>query len=124
MTVYPDFLAGNWAGVLDADYEAETIGSFGYGIIQPVIVPSLLVAEYVRVSVATRLGKQTWIRGLRLYQTVDTVFGNFDIISEHVISLGKPEIIQLINYPDGYRLRLEFFRWFKDCQVSIKSFTG
>jgi hypothetical protein len=28
----------------------------------------------------------------------------------------------MIDYPDGYRLRLEFFRWFKDCQVTIHEF--
>jgi hypothetical protein len=122
MAVYPDFLLGDWVSVLNENYQAETIGSFGSGIIPPVNIPDLLVSQYLRVLVTTQTGRLTWIQGLRLYQTIDTVLGDFDVVSEHLILLGKPEIIKMIDYPDGYRLRLEFFRWFKDCQVSIHEF--
>lgn len=124
MIVYPDFLLGDWLDILNADYQAEAIGDFGSGVIEPVVIPTVLHSAFVRVSVTNASGKDSWERGLKIYQTIDTFFGGFDVISEHVISLDKPEIIQMIVYPNGYRLRLEFFRWFKDCQVSIKEFIG
>jgi hypothetical protein len=98
------------------------IGPFGFGNIPPVDFPTLLVSSFLRVRVTTQTGRNTWRQGLRIYQTIDTELGDFDVISEHLILLNKPEIIEMIDYPDGYRLRLEFFRWFKDCQVTIHEF--
>lgn len=122
MTVYPDFLLGNWELVSDETYDAETIGAFGVGIILPVIIPSLLTSEYVRVQCSSSAARATWVQGCKVSQTINSILGANDVISEHLISLNTPEIIKLIDYPDGYRLRIDFYKWFPQCRVIIHQY--
>jgi hypothetical protein len=119
MATLSDFNFGTWQQRFSEGYEADRIGSFGWSSIQPVNIPYVFVEQYIRVSITANYKKDTWKQAANLYQTIPTFLGNSDIISEHLISLGKPEILDLTQYPDGYRLRLEFFPWLRDVNVLI-----
>jgi len=120
--IYPDFQEGLWVSVSDALYEAETIGTFGVGIIRPVVIPSLIDEIFLRLEVTSSSARSTWRQGLTIHQIVDSFAGSEDIISRHSVLLNSPQIFQMIDYPDGYRLRLNFYPWFQDVRVKVDKF--
>jgi hypothetical protein len=122
MPVFPDFQLGIWVSVLDFEYEAETVGYFGAGRIPSVILPMLLDEPFLRFQVSSSTAKASWQQGLRVFQVVDSFLGANDVISQHLILLNEPQIIEFIDYPDGYRLKLNFFSWFSVCRVKIDKF--
>lgn len=119
MGTLPDFNFGTWLQRFDQGFEADLIGNFGYGNIQPVIIPYTFAEQYIRILLTANYKKDTWKQGAKLYQTIPTFLGNSDVIDERVIALGKPEILDLTQYPDGSKLRLEFFPWFRDINILI-----
>jgi hypothetical protein len=120
--IYPDFQEGIWFPVSDAVYEAEIIGNFGQGIIRPVTLPDLIDERFLRFEVTSQSARPTWRQGLIVFQTVDSFAGANDAIAQFAILLAKPQIIEFIDYPDGFRLQLNFYPWFRDVRVKIEKF--
>jgi hypothetical protein len=118
MPVLPDFNFGTWQQRFSEGYESEPVG-YLYPPLFPVDVPYVFGEQYIRILVTANFKKRSWKHSCNLYQRIPTFLGGNDVISEHLISLGKPEILDLTQYPDGYRLRLEFFPWLRDVNVLI-----
>lgn len=119
---YPDFQQGIWVPVSDDVYEAEVIGLFGSGNIPPVTLSTLLDEVYLRFEVTSQTARPTWRQGAIAYQIVDSFAGANDIISQHLLLLNKPQIVQFIDYPDGFRLHFSFYPWFRDVRVKVDKF--
>lgn len=119
MAVLPDFNFGTWQQRFSESYESTLVGLDLYTPLFPVEVPYVFEEQYIRILVTAIYKKRTWRDSCNLYQVIPTFLGNKDVISQHLISLGKPEILDLTQYPDGYRLRLEFFPWLRDANVLI-----
>ena len=119
MTVYPDFNLGQWQERFNTGYEAPLVGRFGYGSIDPVTIPYVFNEQYIRVLLTADYKKQSWKQAAIVHQTIPTFLGNDDVISEHLILLDKPEILDLIQYPDGYRLKFNIFNWFRDINIQV-----
>ena len=118
MASYPDFNLGTWQQRYNNGFESNPIGSF-YPPLPPVVVPYSFVEQYIRILITSDTATPSWKRAAKLYQTIPTFLSNFDVIDIKSISLNKPEIFDFTQYADGYKLRLEFFSWFKDVDVLI-----
>lgn len=118
--VYPDFNLGTWQQRFDTGYQANAIGSL-FLPIPPVIIPYTFSQQYIRVLVTADYKKTKWKQAAIIHQTIPTFLGNDDVISEHLILLDKPEILDLIQYPDGYKLKVIPFSWFRDINILIHS---
>lgn len=122
MSSYPDFNLGLWQRRFSQGYIADRIGSFGWGSLDPVLIPFTFSEQYIRVSINADYKKDTWRQAAIIHQTIPTFLGNEDVISEHTLLLGKPEILDLIQYPDGYKLRVIPFNWFRDIDITVHEF--
>ncbi|PZU94935.1 MAG: hypothetical protein DCE90_14040 [Pseudanabaena sp.] len=118
----PDFLTGTWLQRYHVGFEGDRVGSFGVAPIRPVLIPFLFTQPYVRLSVDSIQKKTNWTFGARVYQTITTQLGFEDVISEHTLDLGKPEIINMLLFPDGYRLKLSFPTWLVDVDIVIHEY--
>jgi hypothetical protein len=119
MSTLPDFNLGTWQQRYEQGFIGATIGYFDSAPIPPVLVPYNFAERFVRISITADYSKSTWKRAARVYQVIPTFLGNTDLIDERLVDLNKPEIFDLNQYPDGYRLRLEFFPWLRDVNVLI-----
>ncbi len=119
MVKLPDFNLGNWVNRFEQGYIAVPISNPTQKPIPDVIVPYTFSEQYVRIRVKADFYTQRWVQGLVLKQTIPTFLGNFDVVDTKLIKLWEPQIIELKTYPDGYKLKLEFYRWFRDIDVLI-----
>ena len=118
MGTLPDFNYGTWQQRFSEGYEALPVG-YLYPPLFPVDIPYVFSEQYIRILVTATFKKRAWKQAANLYQSIPTFLGNNDVIGERLIALGKPEILDMTQYPDGYKLRLEFFPWLRDVDVLI-----
>ena len=124
MKSLPDFLIGNWLQRYHVGFQSVIVGSFGLAPIPPVTVPYLFVERYVRISIDAVYKKSSWKYAGKIYQTVTTQLGFDDVIATHNVEIGKPEIMDMTTFPDGYKLKLVFPTWFQDVDIVIHEYVG
>lgn len=122
MTVLPDFLLGNWLQRYHQGFVADTVGYFGKAPIPPIIIPYLFTRQYVRISLDSPSKQSNWKYGAKIYQTIATQLGFEDVIKETSIELGKPEIFDMLQFPDGYKLKLSFPTWLTDIDIVVHEY--
>ena len=119
----PDFDAGAWVLKYQQGFTGATIGLFDIAPIAPISIPNLFVEEYIRVKTTSITAKDSWQRAGNLIQTIPTSLGLDDVIDTQGLSLKHPQIFRMIQNDDGYRLRLEFYKWLDDIDVRIDAWT-
>lgn len=124
MAKLPDFLLGNWLQRYHQGFIADTVGYFGKAPISPILVPFLFTNRYVRISVDSPSKRSNWRYGAKIYQTITTQLGFEDVIKEASVELGKPEIFDMLQFPDGYKLKLSFPTWLTDVDIVIHEYVG
>ena len=122
MAVLPDFLQGNWLQRYHQGFISDTVGYFGKAAIPPVIIPFLFTKQYVRIGLDSASKKSTWRYGAKIYQTITTQLGFEDVIKEMSVELGKPEIFDMLQFPDGYKLKMSFPTWLTDIDILVHEY--
>ena len=119
----PDFDSGTWLLKYQQGFTGATVGLFDIAPIAPISIPNLFVEEYIRIKTTSITAKDTWQRAGNLIQTIPTSLGLDDVIDTKGLSLKHPQIFKMTQNDDGYRLRLEFYKWLDDIDVRIDAWT-
>ena len=119
----PDFDSGVWLLKYQQGFTGATIGLFDVASISPVSIPNLFTEEYIRIKTTSITAKDSWQRAGNLIQTIPTSLGLDDVIDIEGLSLKHPQIFRMTMNDDGYRLRLEFYKWLDDIDIRIDAWT-